>query len=598
MRALSIKSALMLGVAGLLGLGMASGGAGFIGAQGIANELDYAETNTIPSLVALGSIKSDMHAIDAMIGAHILAATPEATKVIDEKLQTEMAALESNIEAYEPLLSDDAERALFADLKSSWAAFKRDVGPLRRASLALQTQSATDLFNGQVRKSTEVFVAAADKQIEYNAELAEAAGVRGEAAKTNAALSASLLALLSLLGAGAIFMLVLQRVIRPMASLRDDMGRLAGGQNQITVSGTGKTDEIGAMARAVEVFRQNALERIAMEARVEQEKRDAEQRRKESELAAQAAAETLVVESFGEGMQRLAAGDMTYRLNRDLPVAYRKLQSDFNDAMQKVQTALRSVVTTTHTIHGGSSEVSQAANNLSQRTEQQAANLEQTAAALDEITATVRRMAEGAVNAGQIVENARADALSSGDIVSNAVAAMGSIEKSANEISQIIGVIDEIAFQTNLLALNAGVEAARAGDAGRGFAVVASEVRALAQRSADAAKQIKGLISTSTREVAQGVQLVDSTGVALDRIVKQVSEINEVVQQFVSSTQEQATALAQVNTAVNQMDQMTQQNAALVEQSAAAAESLKGQAARLSELVSLFRLQRDANYVH
>ena len=219
--------------------------------------------------------------------------------------------------------------------------------------------------------------------------------------------------------------------------------------------------------------------------------------------------------------------------------------------------------------------------------------MEETAAALEEITVTVNRTAAGSRQAAEAVASAKADAQASGQVVERAIAAMGEIEKSSTEITQIIGVIDEIAFQTNLLALNAGVEAARAGDAGRGFAVVAQEVRALAQRSAEAAKEIKGLISTSSKQVSHGVSLVGETGDSLKRIVEQVGAIDGLVSEISSSAQEQASSLGQVNTAVNQMDQMVQKNAAMVEESTAAAVALKDEASELEGLVSSFKINAD-----
>jgi methyl-accepting chemotaxis protein len=234
--------------------------------------------------------------------------------------------------------------------------------------------------------------------------------------------------------------------------------------------------------------------------------------------------------------------------------------------------------------------MSQASDDLSRRTEQQAATLEQTAAALDEVTATVKKTASGAAEANTLVNETRANAEHSGDVVRAAVGAMGQIEGSSKQISQIIGVIDEIAFQTNLLALNAGVEAARAGDAGRGFAVVASEVRALAQRSADAAKEIKQLISASSSQVESGVKLVGETGEALKRIGERVGQVSLLVKEIAASAQEQATALSEVNTAVNQMDQVTQQNAAMVEQSTAACHNLARESEELTRLVAKFRV--------
>ncbi|NBB51196.1 PAS domain-containing protein [Rhizobium sp. CRIBSB] len=315
-------------------------------------------------------------------------------------------------------------------------------------------------------------------------------------------------------------------------------------------------------------------------------------REEQAAAEARAAAEQArIVSETGRGLTALASGDLSFRIEPDFPGEYARLKSDFNEAMGKLEDAMGVISANAAAMQTGSGEISQAADDLSRRTEQQAATLEETAAALDEITATVRRTAEGAQRANVVVTDARHDAEASGQVVSRAVTAMGEIQKSAEQISQIIGVIDEIAFQTNLLALNAGVEAARAGDAGRGFAVVASEVRALAQRSAEAAKEIKSLISASTSQVRDGVGLVGQTGEALTAIVGRVMEINGLMAEINASAQEQATALAQVNTAVNQMDQTTQQNAAMVEQSTAASHNLSQEAAELAQLVGRFQIR-------
>ncbi len=317
-----------------------------------------------------------------------------------------------------------------------------------------------------------------------------------------------------------------------------------------------------------------------------------DQRRKAEEAGREAIAQerALVADSIGVALAALAGKDLTYRLSSEMPEAYRKLQADFNGAIEQLEDVMKSVTGSSSVIHSGTREISTASDDLSRRTEQQAASLEETAAALHEITATVEKSAEGANHARQVVAAADEDAKKSAVVVRQAVEAMDAIAKSAHQISQIIGVIDEIAFQTNLLALNAGVEAARAGDAGRGFAVVASEVRALAQRSAEAAKEIKGLISASTTQVDHGVKLVAETGRSLERIVTQVAEINEVITEIASGAKEQATALAEVNTAVNQMDQVTQQNATMVEESNAASHSLSQETEQLSSLIGQFRV--------
>lgn len=310
----------------------------------------------------------------------------------------------------------------------------------------------------------------------------------------------------------------------------------------------------------------------------------------EADRTARAGEQANVVSTVGSGLKQLTEGNLTVRLNTPFAADYEDLRADFNEAMSKMQAAMTTIASSAGGIQSGAAEISQAAEDLSRRTEQQAASLEETAAALDEITATVRKSAQGANEANAVVATARKDGEASGETVRRAVAAMGEIERSAKQINQIIGVIDEIAFQTNLLALNAGVEAARAGDAGRGFAVVASEVRALAQRSAEAAKQIKALISESSQQVESGVELVGEAGNSLVRILEQIGRINQLVSEISSSAQEQSTGLSQVNTAVNQMDQVTQQNAAMVEESTAASKSLAKESSELAALVSEFNI--------
>jgi methyl-accepting chemotaxis protein len=314
-----------------------------------------------------------------------------------------------------------------------------------------------------------------------------------------------------------------------------------------------------------------------------------EQKLMELAAAEEAEGDRIAIGALAEGLKALAAGDLTHQITAPFRPKAQGLKDDFNNAADHLREAMQAVTQAAQGIRGGSDEIASAADDLSRRTEQQAASLEETAAALDEITATVKRSAEGAAQASSAASSAKVDAERSGAIVQDAVSAMGEIEQSSGQIGQIIGVIDEIAFQTNLLALNAGVEAARAGDAGRGFAVVAQEVRALAQRSADAAKEIKALIANSSAHVERGVRLVGDTGQALSTIVTKVTEITSQISEIARSAQEQATGLNQVNVAVNQMDQVTQQNAAMVEQTTAAASNMKSEAGELTRLVTRFR---------
>ena len=394
---------------------------------------------------------------------------------------------------------------------------------------------------------------------------------------------------------GSLFVAVGKLVRQPLAGITAAVGELSAGRYDKPVGGADKHDEVGEIARALEGFRHGLAENRALRAGQEaaNAQAEAERRRSEAERAAVAEQQAVVVTALAKALERLAHGDLTARVEAQVSPEYEALKHDFNVAMSQLQNTMGVVVGATSSMRSGADEISKAADDLSRRTEQQAASLEETAAALDQITATVRKTAEGANHAQGVVATARSNAAESADVVQRATAAMGQIEDSSKQIGQIIGVIDEIAFQTNLLALNAGVEAARAGEAGRGFAVVASEVRALAQRSAEAAKEIKSLITASSAQVGQGVELVAQTGKALQRIATQVAEINGAVSEIAASAQEQAVGLHQVNTAVNQMDQVTQQNAAMVEESTAASHALASEAVELARLMGQFTIGQD-----
>ena len=383
-------------------------------------------------------------------------------------------------------------------------------------------------------------------------------------------------------------------VKRPLDELVADVNNLSQGRFGDPISGQARSDETGAVARALEGFRHRLAETDALETEAAHERGNAERERTNTEAERNRSAEVQkhIVARLGTGLSRLSAGDMSHRITEEFPGEYAQLREDFNSAMQSLEQTIQTVNASVANITSGTGEMSHAANDLSARTEKQAASLEETAAALDELTSQVNASAENAKLAAKTVDDTNQSTAQSGEIVEKAIQAMTGIEQSSREVSRIIGVIDEIAFQTNLLALNAGVEAARAGEAGRGFAVVAQEVRELAQRSAAAAKEIATLITTSAGQVDQGVDYVAQTGEALKSISAQVVQINNLIREISQSASEQAIGIKEINAAINQMDQVTQQNAAMVEETTAASMALNSEAQHLGGLVANFQVSR------
>ncbi len=416
----------------------------------------------------------------------------------------------------------------------------------------------------------------------------------------NTVFNSMIATILGVLASIAVAMFIAQKGIStPMAKLRERMASLARGETTAEIDGLDRRDEIGQMAAAVAVFRTNAVDRARLEQQADATRHstDAERAQREAQKTAESVELQKAVDALGGALQRLSDGDLACKIDVPFVAHLESLRQDFNNSVAKLNSVMQAVGVNANAIGAGSNEIRASADDLSRRTEQQAASVEETAAALEQITTTVKDAAKRAEEASQLVARTRTGAEKSGEVVRKAVSAMHLIEQSSSEISNIIGVIDDIAFQTNLLALNAGVEAARAGEAGKGFAVVAQEVRELAQRSASAAKAIKALITTSGGHVQTGVTLVGETGVALDSIVTEVQEINRHVHAIAEASREQSIGLQEINTAVNTMDQGTQQNAAMVEETTAASHSLATEAASLSQLLSQFKLAADGSYV-
>ncbi|MCW6506630.1 methyl-accepting chemotaxis protein [Lichenifustis flavocetrariae] len=386
--------------------------------------------------------------------------------------------------------------------------------------------------------------------------------------------------------------LIGRRLFSPLNRIVGAMGALAAGDPSVPMPWASRSDDIGAMARAMLGFQQAAVEKVQLARQATEARTAVEHARQQAEAlrAEEVRWQKEATEAIATGLAQLSKGNLAFRLTNPFHATYEALRSDFNAAGAKLQQALSAVAADSGAILEVTDEISSSADDLARRTEAQSESLETTTRSVQEIFATVRKTSEGASHAREIVAKAKASAESSGEVVRQAVEAMSGIEQSARQIDQIIGVINDIAFQTNLLALNAGVEAARAGEAGRGFAVVASEVRALAQRSADAAKQIKTLIAASSHRVDQGVELVGETGRVLERIIEQVADINTTVIDIAASAKDQAEGLDRVVATIAQMEKITRQNADMVDKSAAASHGLQSLSESLASSVARFTL--------
>jgi len=507
----------------------------------------------------------------------------ELAKVFDETVQF----IEDAASRY------PTEKARFDTLKSDLRAVMETTPPIVSASLINDNNTALKLALESFKPARLKFDNdAAELYAWAKSELQR----KNDAASvvTNQTITTSyiVLAIGALISLSLGTVISLGQIVRPIRRLTETMGAVAGGNLALDIPGADRGDEIGAMSAAVEVFRANGLANKRLEEEAAANRNMSEEERRVKAEADRQRAEQMAQATSGlaDGLKHLAGGDLGFQLTQSFAPDFESLRADFNAAVAQLQQTLRAVTQSTGQIDSGTREISISAQDLAKRTEQQAASLEETAAALDEITANVSNSSKRVEEARSVAVQANTSAVQSGKVVADAVHAMQKIEDSSNQVSNIIGVIDEIAFQTNLLALNAGVEAARAGDAGKGFAVVAQEVRELAQRSAKAAKEIKDLIRNSSVEVESGVRLVSQTGEALKTIEDYIVTVNQHMDAIATSAREQSVGLSEVNTAVNQMDQVTQQNAAMVEESNAASATLATEAGRLRELIGRFQL--------
>ena len=551
----------------------------------------------VPQALRLASISQR---ITAAHGELYLLTTGKLAGIEPEKIPERAAKLSSEITAIRKEVDDVAKEAnpasqqQFKTLAEELSSYKDavdlvtgmlDADATTAAQFTVPFQETYNQMNATLAKAVKASKVATVARAEKSVVEAETIG----------AIATVLvgLALVAVAGiAAALVMAIRKGVIRIAAATET----LAGGDNRVNLDGLKRADELGAIVKSLVIFRDNQLRLAELHQREQAQAADQESTRASQEAARAASAkeQAEVVDGLAQGLQRLTAGDLTCRLDKPFAPAYESLRADFNATVTQLAEIMRTISHRASGIETASSETSAAADDLSRRTENQAANLQETATTLNEITNAVSRTAEGSAQADKMVGETGVEARESGEVVRRAVSAMSEIEASSKQIFQITGVIDEIAFQTNLLALNAGVEAARAGDAGKGFAVVAQEVRALAQRSAEAAKEIKALIASSSNQINSGATLVGEAGQALERIVGRVGDVTRLITEISASVREQANGLKEVNIAVNRMDQITQQNAAMVEESTAASHAMRQEAEQLGSMIRRFRIADDA----
>jgi len=507
-----------------------------------------------------------LYLVEPMLQATWMASDPEEGQEHAEALHKLQAEHDKRLEYWKnsdlnPELKAFVETKIATDAEKFWKQVNEEMIPAGRSKDPVRINIAHDRLEAlydEHRADVDKLVAMTDAQSK----------ALYASSSSSSWIVITMLSLMGLALLGAIMwgLRVLNRLaIDPLAQTADTMTAMAAGNLDAGITHDHRLDEIGEMTKSIEVFR--AASRAQRESAAKQEE---------------------VVNTLTKGLDQLAEGNLAFRLQTPLAEQYEPLRATFNATLAHLSSIIEGVVATARSVSTGASEIRAASDDLAVRNEQQAASIEETSAAMNSVTQSIAATADNAGEVRRSIDDAHREANEGGQVVERAIDAMAQIEKSSQEIAQIIGVIDGIAFQTNLLALNAGVEAARAGDAGKGFAVVANEVRALAQRSADAAHDIKELIGTSSKQVEGGVALVGEAGTLLQTIVARVGEISKLVQGIAEGARAQATTVQQVNSAVGDMDRMTQQNAAMVEESTAAARSLANEAGELNKLVAQF----------
>ncbi|MDP9808452.1 methyl-accepting chemotaxis protein [Rhizobium tibeticum] len=593
MSKLKIKTLLPLLFLSLVFIALVQGAIAAFSLTNLEANTQQIGAQNIPNTERLYAIVTMLNDVRRSYADYLLATGKTDFRNAETTLKTRRQRLATAIDAFEKQPKSDYMSQNFSRLQKALANDAALADKIIALALDSKRSQANSLYRGELSMSANNIQTLVDGMLAKDRQSTDAA-LAAAAGNYNAGVLSIVGGLVVALAvAVAAAFLAWKRISRPISTIAARMARLADGDLDTAVPYAGRKDEIGDMAAAVAVFRDNSFARLDLERSADHTREQAQQERSRNEASKAREASEIqhAVGALAEALGALSEGDLTRTIETPFADHLDRLRSDFNASVAKLRAVLQEVGDNAHAIDAGAGEIRTAADGLARRTEQQAASIEETAAALEEITTTVKDTARRAEEAGTLVTRARSGAEESGNIVRKAVSAMTEIEQSSEKISNIISVIDDIAFQTNLLALNAGVEAARAGEAGKGFAVVAQEVRELAQRSAQAAKEIESLITASNAQVRAGVTLVGNTGKALEAIVGQVQEISRHVDAIVTATREQSIGLAEINTAVNTMDQGTQQNAAMVEEQTAASHGLAQEAAKLMQLLSQFNLQ-------
>ena len=522
-------------------------------------------TEHVPQALSADKVNIAMADFETALRAHLLAADQFERADAEAKIGSSQKTISIETAAFEATDLDDKEKAYLKAFKAGWQQMSQDTTSIIQLSSEGRTAEALARL-ATSSEPVEATMKALKDLSNYQKQHIDHAGMEADSSYALALWTGALAAIVLLATLGGIYVIMVRLVARPVGLVTQSIEALAQGRLDTALQVDDTHDEVGALGRAMRALQSQLVG-------AEKEKADQVD---------------LIVSTLGTALSQFKDGNLAARITASLEGPFARLKTDFNAMAAELEQVIGSVASTATSVQTGSTEIRAASDDLATRTEQQAASLESAANAMREVTSKVEESAHNAGAVRETIVRATDRANLGGDVVKRAVSAMDSIVDSSKTITQIIDLIDGIAFQTNLLALNAGVEAARAGEAGRGFAVVANEVRALAQRSAEAARDIKGLISGSAQHVEMGVKLVSETGEALDAIITQVSEIGSLIEGIATAAVDQASSISKVNVTMGELDRMTQQNAAMVEESAAASRNLSGQAANLANMVSRF----------